>query len=178
MSFFDQVRKAIDEFPSRIAPDTVRGHLIGYSDTELGFRQPSLPVGAMVRDEGVLDLYAGATRILGLISGELMAISKSTTFLTRNFSINGLSWFDVTVNGKTLNSKFDKNYKVVATSKKSFSGFYLMNDQTIADPNTGEILNKTPLSDVLTPAELLTDNVLADTPEVGHFNKLKAIIGR
>jgi hypothetical protein len=157
--------------------DTIRGHIVGYSDSEIGQRHPHLPLGMMVRDTGQFDLYAGSTRVIGGMSGYLGLLTNSIYTTCRVLRAPNISWYDLSFGHKTINVSLSKELSFISTKKSTnLGGYFIIGPETRVDPNTGEILNKVSASSVFSKTELFEDDILSDNPELEHFNAFMRLI--
>lgn len=76
MGIIDEVRKVLGTFADRVTNNSIRNILINYSEREVGLRHPDLPLGVMVRDQGQFDLYAGPTRLIGTMDGDMLGLAR------------------------------------------------------------------------------------------------------
>jgi hypothetical protein len=170
LSMFDQARIAIDRYSEEVTNDTIRSNQLTYSDSDIGLRHPDLPVGAIFRDQGQFDIYAGQVRMLGDMSGGLYLLSNSTIVTSKFISFPNTDWFSLPVGNKVFNPKINDDYNVLLIKKDvDISKIYVMDDTTRAIPETGEIINKKPLSNYCNNDTLFVDYDLVDTPEMDHL---------
>lgn len=172
-----QYRFALREYPQRVEPNTIRESVLGYSDTELGTRHPSLPVGYMVRDTGQFDLYAGSVRVIGGLNGGLFFQAGSLLLKSQRFDVLGVNHFEATFDRKRINPELGVNKIVTIKPSVKIEDYSVLGPNARVDLTTGEILDKVKLSSVFTVEDFLTGDILLDTPEVDHYNSLVALLG-
>jgi len=179
ISVFEQARIALQTFLERMESQTIRSNLLTYSDTEIGQRHTDLPLGTVYRDQGQFDLYAGQTRVIGDIWGQLAVISSAFVSTAKNVAFPSISWFDVTIGSRVLNEKLDLDYKLLIVKKDlKLEDYFVMDQTTRADPNTGEIYNKIPLTKIVEKEYLFTNYELVDTPEQDHHDLFMDKVGK
>ena len=132
-------------------------HLLkNHSITTLGYRHPSMPVGWVIRDQGILDLFAGATKFC--IDLEGFALLKAAKFISINGGIVRLradSFDKIIIQNRKFNAKAYNKTKVAYLKKAD--GLSVMNASTKADPHTGIISPKIPLTDVFDFDDIFDD---------------------
>lgn len=138
--------------------------LKNYTISSLGKKHPSLPTGYLIRDQGIIDIFSGFTK-LGLdIEG--FALLKAAKYV-------GISGGLVRLKADSFDKIIIQNRRFTATAynkiklpflKDKLDGLYVMNSSTRADPNTGVIEPKIPLTDIF-----FTDSVFEDSVELATY---------
>ena len=152
-----QVNSINNEYKNKFTPDQLRHLLLNWSNSELGLHHSELPVGYVIRDQGQFDIFSGNSILqlnmdgIGNIQTDRLIEFKSPYILLNSLSPDTL----IFKNRIFTSSSFNK--KKTLFIKDKIDGYYLMNDETQADPSTGIITPKIPLSDVFDVDSILTD---------------------
>lgn len=131
---------------------------LNYNDRSVGLRTPDSPVGVLLNDTGIAQLYAGSSKFLLGINGKIKAIGDRINIETKEISLNPNSIGDIRILGKSIDPDVFWSRDYVMINKKSLENVTVITPETIVDLNTGKILNSKPLLDYLEPKELFVNS--------------------
>ena len=176
MNIRTEIRKALQIFPTIIDGNTVRGHLIGYSDTETGLRHCSLPVGYITRDTGQFDIYAGRTRMIGDLGGSLTLLSKNITSTAGIVRFPKSSWMTFSLGNKSIAKEFSEVKVICLRKDVDTSQYSVIGPETFVEMSTGVIINPVPLDNLIESHMLLTTSHFDDNPLMDQFQLFMGLI--
>ena len=145
------IMRAIEKLGARITNESVRHILLNYSESEIGFRHPKSPVGAVLRDQGQADIYAGLSRLILTVDGQALLKSDQVGISGRGIYLNSPSIESIKFLSKNISPAIFNGRKVATFLKEDISDVWVIGPATRVDPETGEIINKLSLKDVLEP---------------------------
>lgn len=162
----------------------LRHLLMNYSGTSNGLRHPEGPIGLMLRDEGQLDAYAGKSRLLLGVNGELLTISSKAHHISEstNFTTKGISNFRIL--GKAFVKNIFEGQKVLAIKPNVDLSLYSIIGPTTyiqnPDGSISKFVNLVPLPQIFDERQIFaTDdydsNLLPPAAELAIF--VKSLMG-
>ena len=163
-------------FVEKFNNETFRHLLFNYSESEIGFRHPKGPVGVVARDQGILDNYAGPTRLLLTTDGTLVGLAKNIAFICDDISFVSKSINNFYINGKTINQNFFTNLTAVGTKLPTISNIHVIEPGRTKVIN-GEIVGSKPLSEVFDLEAMFKTPSKLPTPEEEKFSLFKKVTG-
>lgn len=142
---------------ARFTNVSIRHILLNYSEGEVGIKHPGLPAGLVLRDQGQADLYAGMSRIILSMEGHALVKSDTVGLAAREIYLNTPGIQSVKLAGKSLSRELFAGKKVAAV-RGDLEQVWVIGPATRVDPETGEILNKLPISEVLEAHDLFEED--------------------
>lgn len=143
------MKSIFSSFKEVLSNQNIRHLLMNYSMSSHGARHPDGPVGWIIRDEGQVDIYAGKSKLVLGINGELVSVARTVHHLSErtNFSVKGISNFRIL--GKHFSKELFDGQKVLAIKPKiSISSYSVIGPETYVlntDGSIGQIVNSIPL---------------------------------
>lgn len=129
-----------------------------YSGQEIGIRHPDGPVGAMCRDQGILDLYSGKSRILLGLRGQINLITDTFSAFVTELSVGTPELSDIILAGYRIDSRIaDREFLV---QKQDVSQFLALTQSSFvqnSDGSTGIILNTVSFGELMETQKLFKD---------------------
>ena len=148
-----------------------------WSGSEQAIRHPKLPVGLTCRDQGQLDLYAGNTRIILNMEGNLLNIASRYAIVADQIALNSSDIKSIFIQGKHFNEDIHNEQMIVA-QKRDLKDYWIIGAETRVDPNTGEFIALVPLGDVLEAKHLFEEIEDEDTPaNVEIYRLVNSLLG-
>lgn len=146
------MKSLFSSFKDALSNQSIRHLLMNYSSTSAGSRHPEGPVGWIIRDEGQVDIYAGKTKLVLGVNGELVSIAKNAHHISEKtlFTVNGITNFRIL--SKHFTEEIFNGQKVLAVKPS-----ILINTYSVIGPDTyvlntdgsqGTIINSVPLDQI------------------------------
>lgn len=141
-------------------------HLLkNYSISSIGTKHPDLPVGYVLRDQGLIDIFAGSSKLILDLEG--YGILKSNKFIGIQSGVirfKAASFDKILFQDRKLNSKAYNKQKV-AYLKDNAKNTYLISDSSKVDLHTGNITPKVALNDLFE-----FDSIFDDITELPSYS--------
>lgn len=158
-----------------ISNENIRHILLNWSETEIGKRHPSGPIGFVLRDQGIVDIYSGKTRFLLDITGNTVSICTNFTSVstTTNFKTVDIESFKI--NGKSFDSDLFLGQSIAAIG--DISSYSVIGPQTrvVVNGAIGELIDTVPMSKFMTPKQIFSTPQY-ESLEIDIVNKIREII--
>ena len=146
---------------SRALSDAAIKHITyDWSHNEQGIRHPHIPEGICMRDNGFVDIYAGKSKLLLGLRGEVLlqaaifqSIAERISFVPR-----GIENFRIL--GKHFNKEIFKGQKLLTLKNgESIDNYSVIGPQTVVimENGVGKIINSVPLTSFIEVKELFEE---------------------
>lgn len=172
--------KAMDQF---FDGSSLKHIMFNYSQSEVGFRHPDGPVGAMARDQGQLDLYSGRCRLIMSVDGYTLTMARSWGLMSDTIVFRTPSIQSMKFNGRVLGQNLYGGQNVFALRSEIPKTVGFVSQDLLINLQTGRIQSGfIPVSTYLDPqkvfeADLGTD-ILPTKDERKYVLWTKALEGK
>ena len=123
-----KVTELIRQFEGQFNNNALRHILLNYADSETGLRHPEGPVGVMCRDQGVLDAYAGRSRLLLGVDGTTLMLAKNLGLSGDWVSLRSYSRNTLVLNGRVFSKRVFNQEEALFLKSGVDIGKYSVND--------------------------------------------------
>jgi hypothetical protein len=148
----------LTSYLNKINYNSLLSIVMEYSGQEIGIRHPEGPVGVMCRDQGILDLYSGKSRILLDLRGQINVITDTLTTFVNEISINTPELSDIILAGYRVDSRIaDREFLV---QKQDVSQFLALTQSSFVQNNDGSngiILNTISFGELMETQKLFKE---------------------
>lgn len=139
---------------------TFKNILYNYSQGEVGFRHPDGPVGAMARDQGVLDFYSGRSRQLMTTDGKVLMLAKNWGVKADRLNFRAPSITDFLWNGKNWNSLLFNGRQIASLKNSVPKNLGFVTSELVINLESGRIQSGfVSFKDVIEPLTVFEENM-------------------
>lgn len=144
MKVVDLVKQFEDQFNN----NALRHILLNYADSETGLRHPEGPVGVMCRDQGVLDAYAGRSRLLLGVDGTSLLLAKNVGLAGDWISLRSYSRNTLVLNGRVFSKRVFNQEEALFLKAGVDIGKYTVNDVAGQPVPLAKLVNQSKIMEV------------------------------
>lgn len=140
-------------YSDKITRAALQHILLNYSETEVGLRHPSLPVGAVFRDQGQADVYAGESRLILSTTGAGTFIAKSLSLVSQKLQILVPEPEELSINGYRLDNRVGRGLSMASVqSPEILDSYHVVEPVSAAKAGVATI----PLNQVFQPVSIFS----------------------
>lgn len=147
-------RSIISAFVEKVGNVSIKHTLLGWHEREQCLRHPKLPVGFILRDQGIVDVFAGRARILVSMRGDILNSANSFNVVSQavNIRVAGIKNFKIL--NKHPNQQIFDGQHLAALKTTDLTNFYFIDpSKTRYDSQTNTWINPIPAADLIEPIQ-------------------------
>jgi hypothetical protein len=167
---------AIKNFTALFSSASIKHLAFNVSETEQFIKHPKGPLGIVLRDQGMVDIYAGSVKQIYAINGDALLIANRYGINANLISFTVSDIVNFKLLGKNINPTIFAGKKLLAP-KIDLTPLALVGPNTTVDQKTQKLINTVPATSVFEEVTLFetTKDSLLLPKEIWVHNILKGI---
>lgn len=150
-------RLAIENIKTVDYSKFIRNILLNWADREVGLRHPTSPVGMVIRDQGIVEMYSGPARVSLTSEGLIANISRIYGVKSDKIALNVPSIENLRFNGRSINKDIFLGRPIPSIIGDSLENIFFVGPATVTE--SGEsLINTIPVTAILEASVLFQEN--------------------